>query len=135
MYTSHTLAKTINAAPENVYAFAHNPSNLAQWAPGFVKSIANHDGQWVAETTIGKVTVRFAPANDLGVLDHEITQPSGEVVYVPMRVIANGSGSEVLFTLFHSNTAADSDFERDMQTVQGDLEKLRILIEAEQGPD
>jgi hypothetical protein len=32
------------------------------------------------------------------VLDHYLTQRSGEVSYVPMRVIADDNGSEVVFT-------------------------------------
>ena len=34
--------------------------------------------------------------NDFGVLDHHVTLSTGEEVFVPMRVIPNGSRSEVI---------------------------------------
>jgi hypothetical protein len=33
-------------------------------------------------------------------LDHDVTLPSGETLSNPMRVVPNGTGSEVVFTLF-----------------------------------
>jgi hypothetical protein len=39
---------------------------------------------------MGRVTVTFAPRNDFGVLDHDVTLPSGETVYNPLRVISDG---------------------------------------------
>ena len=41
--------------------------------------------------------VRFAEKNTFGVLDNYVS-PTPEIeVYVPMRVLPNGSGSEVVF--------------------------------------
>jgi len=53
----------------------------------------------VAESPMGPVVIAFVPSNDHGVLDHDVTLPSGETVHNPMRVIAAGGGSEVVFTL------------------------------------
>jgi hypothetical protein len=47
----------------------------------------------------GRVGFAFVQRNEHGVLDHYVTMPSGEVVYSPMRVIADGSSCEVVFTL------------------------------------
>jgi hypothetical protein len=130
MMASRTISVSISASPEQVYEFAGNPANLPKWAPGFVRSIANRDGQWVAETTIGEVTFHFAQRNAFGVLDHGVTLPSGESFFNPMRVVANGQGSEVLFTLFQPPPMTDAEFERDAKVVLGDLEKLKAVIEA-----
>lgn len=131
MMETRTVSVSISASPERVYEFAVNPANLPKWASGFVKSIANRDGQWVAETTIGAVTFAFAQWNAFGVLDHAVTMPSGERFFNPMRVVANGQGSEVLFTLFRHPPMTEAEFDRDAKVVLGDLEKLKTIIEAQ----
>jgi hypothetical protein len=79
---------------------------------------------------VGQVEERFAERNDLGVLDHYVTLPGGEVVYNPMRVIANGGGSEISFTLFRLPGMTDEQFETDAATVTEDLRTLKTLLEA-----
>jgi hypothetical protein len=130
MMKSRTISVSILAGPEQVYEYAGNPANLPKWAPGFVKSIASRDGQWIAETTMGEVTFNFAQRNAFGVLDHGVTLPSGESSSNPMRVVANGLDSEVLFTLFQQPPMTEAEFDRDTEIVRSDLEKLKAVIEA-----
>jgi hypothetical protein len=75
------------------------------------------------------VVVEFAPRNDFGVLDHWVTLPSGEINYNPVRVIADGDGSEVLFTVRRRAGMTDDDLARDAGTVQTDLDTLKKLLE------
>ena len=42
-----------------------------------------------------------------------MTLPSGEVVVIPMRVIADGDACEVVFTLRRQPDMSGADFERD----------------------
>jgi len=130
MMETRTVSVSIRESPQKVYEFAADPANLPKWAPGFVKSIANRDGQWVAQTTMGEVTFAFAERNEFGVLDHGVTLPSGESFSNPMRVVANGEGSEVLFTLFRLPPMTEAEFDQDAKVVLGDLEKLKAVIEA-----
>ena len=44
--------------------------------------------------------VRFAEKNAFGVLDHYVTPAPELDVYVPMRVLPNGSGNEVISLYF-----------------------------------
>ena len=76
----------------------------------------------------GPVRIRFVPRNDLGVLDHEVTTPSGSSVQVPMRAVAHPEGTEVIFTLRQLGLSHD-EFERDAATVQADLERLADILE------
>lgn len=107
------------------------PANLPKWAQGLGGSIEEIDGQWVAESSpMGRVVVAFTPHNELGVLDHDVTLPSGETVHNPVRVIADGRGSEVVFTLRRQPGMSDADLRRDADMVTADLARLKELMES-----
>jgi hypothetical protein len=127
---SRTLSVTIDARPERVYAFVADPLNLPKWAAGLGRSISKIDGRWMVETPNGVVTVEFAPKNALGVLDHTVTPPDGAEVYLPIRVVANGAGAELVFVLFQTPQMSDAQFERDAGMVAADLRTLKKLLEA-----
>jgi hypothetical protein len=85
--------------------------------------------EWFVETSMGRVGFAFVQRNDYGILDHDVRLPSGEVIYNPMRVIRDGSGSEVVFTLRRLSNATDEDFARDAGAVASDLKRLKGLLE------
>ena len=124
------VSVSIRRPPSEVHVFAANPVNLPRWAKGLSGSIENVDGEWIADSPMGRVKVLFAPKNDLGVLDHDVVLASGETVHNPMRVVANGAGSEVIFTLFRRPGVAEEDFAADVRAVQRDLEALKELLES-----
>jgi hypothetical protein len=130
MMASRTVSVSIAQSPAKVYEFVSNPAHLPQWAPGFVRSITQRDNSWLAETSLGTVTFKFAEPNIFGVLDHAVTFRSGETFSNPMRVVANGEGSEVLFTVFQHASMSDAEFDKDTRVVLGDLQKLKTLVEA-----
>ncbi|WP_138516270.1 SRPBCC family protein [Limnobacter alexandrii] len=122
----------INRTSADVYAFASNPQNLPAWAAGLAQSQVSKQGDaWVAEAPFGKVRIGFAPANTLGVLDHDVQLESGVVVHNPMRVVPNGTGSEFTFTLFQQPGMPQQQFEEDAQAVAADLHSLKTLLESE----
>ena len=124
------LSVSIARPPSEVYAFAADPANLTRWAAGLARGFSRGgDGSWVAASPMGEVIVRFVERNALGVLDHDVTLPGGETVTNPVRVVPNGNGSEVVFTLFHRPGMTDDDVARDAAAVQRDLETLRGLLE------
>ncbi len=126
---SRTLTVSINRPPEQVYEFVSNPENLARWATGLCKSVRKANGEWIVETPQGPVRFRFVEKNDFGVLDHYVTLASGVEVYVPMRVVPNSTGSEILFTLFRSPDMSDEAFTEDARLVEQDLRTLKIVLE------
>ena len=119
-----------SAPLSRVYTFASNPANMAHWAPAFVKSITNVNGEWIIDSNLGKVKIEFAPANPFGVLDHVVTLPDGRAFNNPMRVVPNGAGSLVTFTLFRHEGMSDAEFERDAGMIQSDLQALKRVVEA-----
>lgn len=129
MSTSRHLSTHIDRPAQDVYAYASNPANVPEWAAGLGGSIEQVDGDWVAESPMGRVVVTFAESNEYGVLDHDVTLPSGETVYNPMRVIPDGDDSEVVFTIRRQPGMTDDDFDRDASAVQADLLTLKNLLE------
>jgi hypothetical protein len=128
MYRTHTVSVGIAVDPGVVYAWASDPANFPVWAPGFVNSMQKQGNHWIAQTTLGEAKFRFAAHNDFGVLDHDVELPSG-TFHNSMRVIPNGKGSEVLFTLIQLPDISDEQFKIDMDTVRADLNKLRTVLE------
>lgn len=122
-----TLSVSIDRRPEEVYAFVSDPANLPRWS--FITSISREGDRWIASSPDGTSEIRFVEANALGVLDHTVRVSPELELYSPMRVIANGTGSEVLFTLFRIESMSDEAFERDAATVKRDLERLKQLLE------
>ena len=128
-FESRTLSITIARHSRKVYEFVSNPENLPRWAAGLCKSVRKSDSGWIADTPQGPMQIRFAEKNDLGMLDHYVTPAQGVEVYVPMRVVPNGSGSEVIFTLFKTPKMSDKQFAEDVGMVQRDLKTLKSVLE------
>lgn len=131
MYRAQTVSVSIGVDPDSTYDFASDPQNLPQWAPGFVQSVERRGDHWMAKTTLGDASFRFAPPNTLGVVDHDVELPGGRF-HNPMRVIPNGTGSEVLFTLLQLHGVTDEQFATDIQTVLADLLQLKKVLELRQ---
>ena len=126
---SRTLSITIARPPRQVYEFVSNPENLPRWAAGLGKSVRKSDVGWIVDTPQGPAQIRFAEKNDFGVLDHYVKLSSGVEVYVPMRVVPNGSGSEVIFTLIKTSEMSDKQFAEDAGMVERDLKALKSVLE------
>ncbi|MEU0102994.1 SRPBCC family protein, partial [Streptomyces sp. NPDC006267] len=78
---SRHLSTCIDRTVNDVYAYASDPANLPSWAHGLGESIERIEEHWVAEfSPMGRVVITFAPQNELGVLDHDVTLSSGETV-------------------------------------------------------
>jgi uncharacterized protein YndB with AHSA1/START domain len=126
---SKHLSQTIARPAAAVYEYASDPANLPQWASGLGSSAEHVDGQWFVDSPDGRLLVAFAERNDFGVLDHDVTLPSGETVHNPMRVIADDDGCEVVFTLRRQPGMTDEEFSRDAGLVLADLRALKQLLE------
>ena len=126
---SRTLTIRIERDVATVYDFASKPENLPRWAAGLGAAVTRRGDGWAVESSLGLLRLRFAPQNPYGVLDHGVTLPDGTEVDVPMRVVANSTGAEVLFTLFRQPRMSAEDFERDAGLVAADLATLKHVLE------
>lgn len=121
----------IDRPPTDVYQFASKPENMPKWASGLAGSLHRVDGEWVADgAAIGRVRVRFTEPNPFGILDHDVTLPTGATVHNPLRVLPNGQGSEVVFSVFRQPGISAEQFANDTRTVEKDLRTLKRLVES-----
>jgi hypothetical protein len=126
---SKQIGVLIDRPVNEVYDYASDPANLPEWAPGLGSAVIEVDGHWYVETAAGRAGIVFAPRNDFGILDHDVTWPSGEVFYNPLRVFTNEEGSEIVFTVRKGRGMSSEEFERDAGLVAADLARLKQVLE------
>lgn len=130
---SHTVSVSIARAPETVYDFIVAPENLPEWALAFARSVSKSGNDWIVETSDGPMRIEFVARNPFGVADHRVTVRPGLAVLNPMRVLANGDGAEVVFTLLRSPDTSAEKFAADAAVVERDLQTLKRVLETREG--
>ncbi len=130
MNPSVTLSVSIGCAPAAVAAFVADPRNLPRWAGGLCKSVRQDGENWRVDTGEGEVGLAFTGPAEHGILDHRVTLAPDLQVFVPMRVVPNEEGSEVLFTLFRPPAMTEFRLQQDIALVNADLQRLKALLEA-----
>jgi len=126
---SRAITVRIDRPFDKVYEFLVDPANWNQWAFGLGKNIRRSQDGWIADSGSGVARVQFTPQNSFGIVDHTVIRSSGQRVYVPMRLITNGRGCELIFTLFREPNMSDAQFASDSGFVQRDLNGLKTLLE------
>ena len=129
MSESRHISVSIARPADEVYDFVGNPENLPRWASGLAGTIELRDGEWISDSPMGRITIRFADRNPFGVVDHVVTVASGATFLNPMRVLPDGDDSELVFTLRRAAGVTDEDYERDAATIAGDLAEVRRILE------
>lgn len=125
---SRHVSRVIAASPNAVYEFASDPDNLPRWAAGLARTEVVREGDaLVVDSPMGRVTVRFVPRNEYGIVDHDVTLPSGTTVTNPVRVLAHPEGAEIVFTI-RQLELTDDEFDRDTRMVEEDLDRLARLL-------
>ncbi|MBP2169082.1 hypothetical protein J2125_002274 [Erwinia toletana] len=129
MLPSQTISQTIPRNWLDLYETIWKPEFFAKWASGLSHAPLVAEGNhWKAKGPDGTIKIRFTEHNELGVMDHYIDTGFGKEVYVPMRVIANQEGAEVLITLFRQPLMSDEKFAHDIEWVTRDLQTLHTLM-------
>ena len=124
------LSVSIDRAATEAYEFLSRPENFPKWASGLGASLRQAGADWIAETPDGPATVCFTERNSRGVLDHSVKLPRGDSVYVPLGVVANGEGCELVLTLFRLPGVSAEKFAADAAWVMRDLQAAKRVLEA-----
>jgi uncharacterized protein YndB with AHSA1/START domain len=129
MRQSHLIHFSIARPVDDVYAFLVDPKNYPRWAAvegGMAQLRAN---EWLTRTAFGDRIVRFTEPNAYGVLDHAVYAKGEEPLVMPMRVVANGDGTELMFLFIRRDDMSDEQFKSTIEWVTTDLLTLRSLLE------
>ncbi|URW74794.1 polyketide cyclase [Sphingomonas donggukensis] len=128
MLPSRTYSMSIDRDWRDLYAAIWRPEVFPRWASGLAESALRPEGDgWMADGPEGPVRIRFTPHNDHGVMDHVVEVSNGADVHVPMRIVANGRGAEVMVTLFRQPGMSDERFAADAKWIHRDLQRLKSL--------
>lgn len=138
---SDTRAVSIEARPEDVYAFVADPENLPTWAVGFCRAIRREAGtdRWIVTTAHGEMPIRYMTHEAAHAIDFHFTPTPGVEVAAFSRVVPNGHGSEYIFTQFQPIGMSDDVFSTQTRALVEELQVLRALMHARAacrtGPD
>ena len=132
MLESRSVSVSIRRPWKEVYEAIWHPESFPKWASGLSQSSLTRepDGTWRAVGPAGSVTIRFTEHNAYGVMDHHVVLGSGSEIHVPMRVISNVDGADVVLTLYRQPSMSEAQFLHDVEWVERDLAALRSLLES-----
>lgn len=124
---SRTYSVSIDRDWRELYDAIWRPEFFARWAAGMAESnLREEPDGWNADGPEGPVRISFTPHNDFGVMDHRVDTGDG-VVHVPLRVVQNGRGAEVMLTLYRQPGMDDARFAADAKLINRDLAKLKAV--------
>jgi uncharacterized protein YndB with AHSA1/START domain len=130
LYRSTTIAVSIDCPLAEVYEFLVEPLNLPTWTLA-VERIEHREGNdWTGTTAEGEVIFRYPKRNEYGVLDYamwRVGEPEGALV--PLRVVPNADGTEVLITYHQRPGISDEVYESELEWTRADLLTLKTLLE------
>ena len=129
MLAARTYSVSIDHEWSSLYEAIWRPEFFTRWASGLADSDLRRDGEcWSADGPEGPIRIRFTPHNDHGVMDHFVDTGAGDPVHIPLRVVKNGEGAEVMLTLFCQPGVTDERFSADAKWINKDLATLRGLF-------
>jgi hypothetical protein len=123
---AHSLTDSISIAapPRTVLELLADPLQLPRWAPDFAQRVRPDGEVWMVESAGQEFPIELRVDRTLGVVD--ILRPGTETGAFA-RVVPNGDGSEMVFTLFFPPGASAEQIERQREVVAAELERVRSL--------
>jgi len=138
MVKSALLAKTLTASlpgnPREIFARISDPENLPAWHSSFCRSLRRENGLLIAESPRGPVPMRFIRDDHSLVLDLLIEVKEGIELLCAIRLLPNGDGSEIIWTLVKPEGISDSVFHEQLRWAGSALHSLRKVKVAEVAP-
>ncbi len=127
-FAHRIVSEGLAVSADTVYEFASNVENLPKWAAGLTTAVHRDGDHWFADSPMGRIRIDMTPRNAFGVLDHDVTDPSGKTFHNAMRVTPSGDGCVLHFVVLRMPGTSDADFERDCNTVADDLRAIGKLL-------
>ena len=124
-----TFSISIDRNARAVYRFISDPRNLPKWACPFYRSVLPNGADWVMQTRKGSRMVLFHPAHSTDLRSHHVHSTPVINHYVPIRVLASSSGSDVLVVLFHPPGSTVKASEAEISSAADALITLKRALE------
>ena len=131
MLPSHTLSVTITRHWLDLYETIWKPDYFPKWVSQLADApLQAENGYWKTRGAGGTLKVRFTEHNSFGVMDYWIDNGFAKEVYMPMRIVPNQEGAQVLLTLFRQPFTSDEKFQQELALLQQNLQRLYDLVTA-----
>jgi hypothetical protein len=126
---AETRTITIAAPPAAVLAVVGDGARLPEWAPAFATAATHdRDDRWLIGEGDARFPIRIRTDDAGGTVD--LLSPTDPTTGAFLRVLPNGEGGELLFTLFFPDGTAPEAVDAQMATVEQELQTVRALAEA-----
>ena len=123
-------AVDIQAPFERVFGFLANPINWPRYAVVNLRSVSPGEHGWFKMVTkFGHGEIRVNPVKELGIIDHDWRDPQANWT-VPARIVGNGDGVTVMFTVFQPPIMTGEQFDQAMKEMDLEMNKLREVLES-----
>jgi uncharacterized protein YndB with AHSA1/START domain len=118
---------TIAAPPATVFGYVADARNLPEWAPVFATAVRPDGDRWIVTNDAGEFPVLVRASAEHGTVD--VVSAADDARGAFTRVLPNGEGAEYQFTLFFPDGTDEAAVERQMTTVEQELEAVRAGCE------
>ena len=133
MLEAKVITCSVQRSAQDLYEMLWRPESFTLWASGLSSSLREcNDGSWEGPGPSEPIRITFTKHNNFGVMDHWIDLGDGHIVYVPLRIVSNEDGCEVMLTLFRQPGFSPDKFVDDEAWVRRDLAALKKLADVSQ---
>ena len=133
VHRSEVVHITIGRPPMFLEGFLRDVTEWHRWAPWVHSAEQLSAHEWLVQSDVGSMRLRFVEPNAFGVLDHEVALESGTTAFNALRVVSNGDGSELVMVILQGPQASTVEFERDVDAVRADFIRMKSAAEAQWG--
>lgn len=120
----------IQAPFERAFGFLANPMNWPLYAVVNLRSVRPGENGWFTMVIkFGEGQIRVNPVKALGIIDHDWRDPQASWT-VPGRIVANGDGVTVMYTIFQPPVMTAEQFDQAMKEMDVEMNKLREILES-----
>lgn len=129
MLPSQTLSLTIKRQWLDLYETIWKPEFFPKWVTGLDElPLQSTENEAKGKHSASVPKARFSAHNEYGVMDYWIDNGFGKEIYMPMRIVPNQEGAQVLLTLFRQPFTSDEKFQQELDVLQHDLQRLYQLV-------
>src|SRR5262245_61195873 len=118
MKNSHfvkTLTASLPASADSTYKHISDPDNLPYWHSSFCKALKRDSGSLFVESPRGNVLVHFIRGDHSLVLDIVVLMAEGVRLTHAIRLLPNGDGSEIVWTLIKPDGLSESLYHEQLR--------------------